>query len=185
MIDTMTDAAAPRRGILGRRMLAVTCLLVAAAVGGCSGSTGKAAHDSTGRAPVGTDVASGVNGSAATEITTAYLRFFDPTIAQSERLHLIQDGAQFSQAISLQEKSEFAKAVSIQVTKVTVTSANKATVIFTKLVDGSPPLPNQTGHAVHEDGRWKVAGATFCALLATQGALPQVCTVAAATTLPS
>ncbi|MEP7020028.1 MAG: hypothetical protein ABI808_05220, partial [Pseudonocardiales bacterium] len=64
------------------------------------------------------------------------------------------------------------------------TSANKATVIFTVLLDGKPTRPNTTGYAVHEGGRWKVAGATFCSVLAAQGAPPQVCTTAAATTLP-
>ena len=106
------------------------------------------------------------------------------TVADAERLQLIQDGSAFSQAISQQQKSEFAKAVSVKVTKVTVGSANKATVIFTLLLDGSPALPNQTGYAIRENGTWKVAGATFCSLLSAQGAPPPVCTTASATALP-
>ena len=38
--------------------------------------------------------------------------------------------------------------------------------------------------AVLEDGKWKVAGATFCNVLATQGAVPPVCKTLRATTLP-
>jgi hypothetical protein len=183
MIDITTESGTPTRSGPRRRAIAVACLLVAATVGGCGSSKDKPSPASTGQTPVGTDAASGVSHAGATEITTSYLRFFDPTVAQAERLQLIQDGAAFSQAIS-QEKSEFAKAVSIKVTKVTVTSANKATVIFTVLLDGSPALPNQTGYAVREDGTWKVAGATFCGLLAAQGAPPPVCTTASATKLP-
>lgn len=181
MIDIRTESGLPGRG---GRVIAVGCLLLAATVG-CSSSKDKPKPDSTSTTQVGTDAASGVSDDAATEITTSYLRFFDPTVAQSERLPLIQGGAAFSQAMSLQEKSEFAKAVSVKVTKVTVNSANKATVIFTLLREGSPALPNQTGYAVREGGKWKVAGATFCSLLAAQGAPPPVCTTASATTLPS
>jgi hypothetical protein len=184
MTDTSTEPETPARGGLCRHTIAVACLLIAATVGGCSSSKDKPSQSSTSRTPVGTDVASGVNGDAATEVTTSYLRFFDPTVAEAERLNLIQDGAAFSQAISQQQKSEFAKAASVEVTKVTVTSANKATVIFTMLLDGSPALPNQTGYAVREGGKWKVSGATFCGLLAAQGAPPAVCNTASATTLP-
>ncbi|MDT4910661.1 MAG: hypothetical protein QOF87_2658 [Pseudonocardiales bacterium] len=184
MIDTRTEATTPAGGILHWRTFAVACLLVAATVAGCSSSNDKPSPKSTGQTPVGTDVASGVSDAAATEITTSYLRFFDPTVADAERLQLIQDGSAFSQAISQQQKSEFAKAVSVKVTKVTVGSANKATVIFTLLLDGSPALPNQTGYAIRENGTWKVAGATFCSLLSAQGAPPPVCTTASATALP-
>ena len=175
-----TSASCLRR----RRLLVVACLLVTTAVLGCSSSKDKPSHASSSQTPVGTHVASRVSGDAATEITTAYLRFFDPTVAEAERLELIQDGAAFSQAISQQQGSEFAKAVTVKVTKVTVGSANKATVIFTPVLDGSPSGSVQTGYAVREGGKWKVAGATFCLLLAEQGAPPPVCQMSPATTLP-
>ena len=181
MIDFRTESRTPGRI---SRAIAVAWLLLAATAG-CTSSKDSPKPGSTSTTPVGTDAASGVSEDAATEITTSYLRFFDPTLAQAERLPLIQGGAAFSQAMSLQEKSEFAKAASVKVTKVTVNSARKATVIFTLLLDGSPTLPNQTGYAVREGGTWKVAGATFCRVLATQGAPPPVCTTASATSLPS
>jgi hypothetical protein len=184
MIDTRPETTRPARGTLSGPTLAVACLLVAGTVGGCSSSKGMPSRNSPGQIPVGTDVASGVSAAAATEITTSYLRFFDPTVAEAERLQLIQDGTAFSEAISQQQKSEFAKAASVKVTKVTVGSAKKATVIFTLLLDGSPSLLNQTGYAVRENGKWKVAGATFCSLLSAQGAPPAVCATASATTLP-
>jgi predicted cobalt transporter CbtA len=184
MIETSTEAGTPTRSPVRRRAIAVACLLIASVVGGCSSSKNEPAPASSSQAPVGTDVASGVTGDPATEVTTSYLRFFDPTVAEAERVQLIQGGDAFSQAISQQQRSEFSRAVSVTVTKVTVSSAKKATVIFTLLLDGKPTLPNQTGYAVREGGKWKVAGATFCALLAAQGAPPPVCSTAAATTLP-
>ena len=37
------------------------------------------------------------------------------------------------------------------------------------LLNGTPALPDQTGQAVKVDGTWRVATATFCALLSIQG----------------
>ncbi|HEY8828396.1 MAG TPA: hypothetical protein VIM17_11640 [Jatrophihabitantaceae bacterium] len=180
----MIDSGMPAASALRRRTPVIAGLLIAVMVAGCSSSTSKPASRSGVQVPTGTDVASGVNDAAATAITTAYIRFFDSTVAQAQKLGLIQDGAEFSQAISQESTSEFTKSESVQVTKVGVNSANKATVIFTVVRDGSPALANQTGYAVLEDGRWKVAGATFCNVLATQGAVPPVCKTLRATTLP-
>jgi hypothetical protein len=184
MIDMTTESGAPARSGQRRRTIAAACLLVATALVGCSSSKDTSPAKSAGQTPVGTDAAIGVSDTAATEITTSYLRFFDSTVAQAERLPLLQDGAEFSQAITEQAKGEFAKAASVQVTKVTVTSAQQAIVIYTLLLDGSPSRSNQTGYAVRENGRWKVAGATFCRLLAEQGAPPPVCRRSPATSLP-
>ena len=180
----MIDFGIPSASALRRRTPVIAGLLIAVMVAGCSSSTSKPASRSGVHVPTGTDVASGVNDAAATAITTAYIRFFDSTVAQAQKLGLIQDGAEFSQAISQESTSEFTKSESVQVTKVGVNSANKATVIFTVVRDGSPALANQTGYAVLEDGKWKVAGATFCNVLATQGAVPPVCKTLRATTLP-
>lgn len=179
----MIDSSAPTARAARRGAAVLASLLVLVVTSACTSSTSKPSR--SGRpTPIGTDAASGGGAAAATEVKTAYLRFFDPTVAAAQKLAVIQDGGAFLQAISLQSGSEFAKAMSVHVTKVTVTSANTATVIFTVLLDGTASQPNQTGYAVHEDGRWKVAGATFCRLLAAQGAPPPVCTSASATTMP-
>jgi hypothetical protein len=167
------------------RSLVLACLLFTVACAGCTSSENKPSSRSGASTPTGTDVASGVDNGAAAEVTSAYVRFFDPTVANALRLDLIQDGAAFSQAIAKQSQTDFAKAASMHVTRVSVNSADKATVIFTVLLDGAPVLPNQTGYAVHEAGKWKVAGVTFCALLAAAGPLPPVCRSPAATSLPS
>jgi len=180
----MIDSSPPTVRAARCRALALAGLLaVAAATSGCTGSKSKPSPSGA-PTPTGTDVANGVGDAAATEVTTAYLRFFDPTVAEAQKLELIQDGTAFSQAISQQSRSEFAKAGSVHVNKVTVTSANRATVIFTLLLDGKASLPNETGYAVRENGKWKVSGATFCGVLSAQGAPPPVCKTPSATTLP-
>jgi hypothetical protein len=151
---------------------------------GCGGSKA-GSHKSDTSTAGKTAVASGVPGAAAAAITTSYVRFFDPKVAESERVGLIQDGTAFSQAMAAQAKSPFAKAASVKVIKVTVTSAKRATVVYTILLSGSPVLSNQTGYAVNEGGKWKVAGQTFCDLLAVEISPPAVCKMAPATTLPS
>lgn len=162
--------------------VALTGLLMLA-LAGCGGSKG-GSPKSSGSAP-STEVASGVSTAAAAAVTTSYIRFFNPTVAETDRLSLIQDGAAFSQAMDQQAKSAFAKAASVKVVKVTVNSAKRATVVYTILLSGSPVLSNQTGYAVNEGGKWKVAGQTFCELLAVEGPLPAVCKLVPATTLPS
>jgi hypothetical protein len=160
--------------------------LLTLVVAGCGGS--KASPRSSEASTSGkTHVASGVPGAgaAAAAVTTSYIRFFNPTVAQSERLGLIQNGPAFSQAMVQQAKSPFAKAASVKVVKVTVTSAKRATVVYTILLSGSPVLSNQTGYAVNEGGKWKVAGQTFCDLLALEISAPAVCTMPSATALPS
>jgi hypothetical protein len=152
-------------------------------VAGCGGSKGGSSKSS--ESPPKTTVSSGVSTGAAAAVTTSYIRFFDPTVAESDRLGLIQHGTAFSQAIDQEAKSAFAKAATVKVITVTVNSAKRATVVYTILLSGSPVLSNQTGYAVNEGGKWKVAGQTFCELLQVQGPLPPVCKMKSATALPS
>jgi hypothetical protein len=121
------------------------------------------------------------------QITDAYTRFIDPKIPVSAKADLIQDAPAFATAMVAASKNPTAQTISLQVTKVTVTSANKATVVFTLLVSGSPVLPDQHGFAIRDGGKWKVAGVTFCGLLAAQGPtyVPSACSQPAATSLPS
>jgi hypothetical protein len=184
MIDTRPDPRTQARRRPRRYTPAVACLLIVATVGACSSSTAGPSHTTTGQAPVGTVVSGAVHASAATEITTSYIRFFDSTLAQAQRLPLLQHGAAFAQAMTEQANGEFAKATSVRVTIVTVTSPDQASVIYTLLLDGSPASTDQIGYAVREAGKWKVAGTTFCRLLAQQGAPPSVCERPPATSLP-
>jgi hypothetical protein len=126
-------------------------------------------------------------GSAAdvAAIKSAYIAFFDPNTDLQKSLSLLQDGADFKDSVVSQGNSSYAKQASVTVSKVVVDSADKATVTFSVLLNKSPILPNQSGYAVRQGGVWKVAGVTFCGLLAAQGTPPGVCSKPVATALPS
>jgi hypothetical protein len=192
----MTDSDRPRGRAQRRRTVIVAGLLVVAAVvAGCSSAKDESDPQSapsttavtpTPRATASSPrpTASATNGETVTAIKTAYLKFFNPATSLRESVTLLQDGPAFKQTLKKQAKTDFAKTTTATVSTVTLTSPNRATVVYTILLSGSPVLENTIGSAVHESGKWKVAGATFCGLLTAQGPPPAVCAQAAATTAP-
>jgi hypothetical protein len=183
-------APAEHAGIAGRVIAFLIAAGLLTAITACSSSKAKSGsspaastnsrtQSSTGTAPSG--------GSAAdiAAIKSAYIAFFDPNTDLQKSLSLLQDGADFKDTVVSQGNSAYAKEASVTVSKVVVNSAAKATVTFSVLLNKSPILPNQTGYAVRQGGVWKVAGVTFCGLLAAQGTPPPACSKAVATSLPS
>jgi hypothetical protein len=108
-------------------------------------------------------------------VTEAYTTFFDPKTAADKRANLLERGPQFTPAIQAQASNPMSGSTSVTVSDVKVTDPSHAAVTYTVLMNGSPVLPNQAGQAVLDGGQWKVAAATFCALLSLQGAPPPVC----------
>ncbi|MDP9092517.1 MAG: hypothetical protein M3N95_06120 [Actinomycetota bacterium] len=188
--DRTPDSRTPR-ALMTRRMSA---LLLAAglitAVAACSSNAKSGSSPTTtGTAPTASASSSAAGasiGNAAdiAAIKSAYIAFFDPKTDLQKSLSLLQDGADFKTAVVSQGNSSYAQQASVSVSKVVVTSADKATVTFSVLLNKSPVLPNQTGYSVRQGGVWKVAGATFCGLLAAQGTPPPACSKPAATSLP-
>jgi len=88
---------------------------------------------------------------------------------------LLQNGPAFRKTLKTQAKTEFAKATTVTVSTVTMNTHFMATVVYSILLSGKPVLVNTIGSAVQENGTWKVAAATFCGLLTTQGPPPKVC----------
>ena len=181
------NSAGSRTSRTGRRTpLLPICAIAVLAVTGLAGcSSGKktpAAATTTSSAP-----AAAGSGSAAdvAAIKNAYVMLFAPTTPIDTSVALLQDGTEFRDTLVSEGKTTYAKEASVDVSKVSVTSANRATVTFSVLLNKSPILPNQSGYAIREGGHWKVAGATFCALLTAQGNPPAACKKAVATTLPS
>lgn len=174
-----------RRRTVRRSMLPVVAVAVLAVAGvsGCSSSKKPtAAATTTSSAPAATGGGSAADVAA---IKNAYVMLFAPSTPIDTSVSLLQDGTEFRDTLVSEGKTTYAKQASVEVSKVTVTSANRATVTFSVLLNKSPILPNQTGYAVREGGHWKVAGATFCGLLTAQGNPPAACKKAVATTLPS
>ena len=177
-----------RLALPGTVTVAVAAML--ALCTGCGGSTPRSAASSAGSAASSSGSATSAvssSGSAAdaAEIRQVYLKFFNASITVAQTIALLQDGADFRATLDAQSNTATAQEASVTVSRVTVNSADKATVIFTLLLKGSPVLPDQTGYAVREGGSWKVAGSTFCELLMLQGAPPPACSKPAATALPN
>jgi hypothetical protein len=156
--------------------------VMVALLGACSSSHKKPRPSTT---PSSTSAPTTSSADAAA-IKAVYLKFVDPKVPVAQKADLIQDGAAFLPAMQAESSNPQAKAISLDVTDVKVTSANLAEVTFTLLYNGSALLTKQHGYAIRENGSWKVAGATLCGLLAAQGpnSVPKVCSQPAATSLP-
>jgi hypothetical protein len=192
----MIETAGFRTGTAGRGGAVVLVAVATLTLASCSSST-SAQHSSpttnrmgnsstVGPATASTLPETGLVADplAAAQIKAAYAKLFDSTTPEAESLALLQDGAAFKDAIDAQAKSPLAQGATATVSTVTLQTPNTAKVIFTISVHGSAVLPNSPGFAVRENGIWKVAGQTFCALLTAQGAAPPACSTAAATSLP-
>ena len=166
--------------------VAVVAVIAAISLSACSGSK---KHDSAASTHVSAPPTSSATNTQpdspeAAAVRKVYTQFVDPKVPLASKAGMLQDGAAFQPSLEALSKTDYAKTVSLAITKVTVTSPKQATVTFDVLLSGSPVVRNQQGYAVNEGGTWKVAGATFCGLLAAQGPVPAVCKTSTATSLP-
>lgn len=109
--------------------------------------------------------ASGGTASAVSQIKANWSEFFSPSTPDSKRVQLLQNGSQFSSAISAFSSSPMAAAVSSTVKSVTLDSATKATVKYNLSALGQTVASNATGTSVLQNGTWKVGDTIFCGLL--------------------
>ena len=93
------------------------------------------------------------------------MAFFSSKTPLSQRVSLLQDGAQFASLISAQSKNSIASSASATVNKVSNVTSSQANVTYTINVAGTPALTNQKGVAVNQGGIWRVGVASFCGLL--------------------
>jgi hypothetical protein len=119
-----------------------------------------------------------------TTIKLAYRNFFNPATPLSKAVTLLQNGTAFTESLRKQAGTPLAKATTVTVSKVTRSSDDTATVLYTLLLSGKPLLVDTVGAAVRERGTWKVADVSFCALLAAQGTAPAACSATATNTAP-
>jgi hypothetical protein len=78
---------------------------------------------------------------------------------------LLENGSQFSSAISAFADSPLAAAVTSKVDSVTVTSATKAKVKYDLAAMGATVASGASGSSVLQNGTWKVGDDVFCGLL--------------------
>ena len=171
--------------ILGRaRSVAVITLTVILAIAGCSSSSSSSSSTTTNSSPSAspsspTATASvsspGNGGGPESQIATAWSEFFDGATPAARKAQLLQNGQTFAPVITALGASPIAKSTKATVSKVTVESADKATVTYSITLGGQPALTNQTGTAVKVGNQWLVGDASFCQLLALQGSAPPMC----------
>jgi hypothetical protein len=111
---------------------------------------------------------------AQTQIKSAYTKFFAPGTSLSDRVALLQNGAQFRSVVKAFAGNPLAKNASATVSSVTMQGANEAKVVFNVKL-GSASLGTQNGTAVRENGTWKVGYAALCRLVGLAGSLPSAC----------
>lgn len=103
--------------------------------------------------------------SAVAEITTNWNTFFNPKTPNSRRVQLLENGSQFSSAITSFMSSPMAAAVSSKVDSVTLNSPTQATVKYNLSALGQTVASGAAGTAVLQNGTWKVGDGVFCGLL--------------------
>lgn len=112
-----------------------------------------------------TPAASGGSSSAEAEISANWNKFFSSSTPNSERVQLLENGSQFSSAISAFASSPLAAAVTSKVDSVSLSSATQAKVKYDLSAMGTTVASGASGTAVLQDGTWKVGDDVFCGLL--------------------
>lgn len=109
------------------------------------------------------------------QIKRTWTMFFEGSTPPATKVSLLQNGQRFAPVIQAESNSPLARQTKVVVSKVELLGSNRARVTYTITLGGQPALPNQTGIAVRNGGRWQVSDQSFCALLSLQGAVPPAC----------
>jgi len=145
-----------------------------------SSASASAPASSGGSMAASSSPGTGTSSGATAQITANWEKFFSSSTPASEKVKLLQNGSQFSAAISDFTKLPLASGIGAKVTKVVVSSATQATVTFNITSSGSSLLSGQTGTSVNQGGTWKVGDSSLCALfkLIPGGSVPAACSSA-------
>ncbi|HMS75213.1 hypothetical protein [Gordonia sp. (in: high G+C Gram-positive bacteria)] len=158
------------------RALTACCAaaLIVGVAAGCSDDDSDSAPSTTSSVAASTSAESSKAAAPADpavtkEITEAYTTFFNGKAPAADRTKLIENSEGFAQVLQGMAADPQAQGTTVTVKGVTLTDDTNADVTYDLLLNGTPALPDQTGQAVKVDGTWRVATATFCALLSIQG----------------
>jgi hypothetical protein len=142
----------------------VLAVATACSSSGSSSSSAPATSAPATSAPA-TTASAAATGSAVSQITANWEKFFNSSTPNSERVQLLENGSEFTAALTAFSASPLASAVTSKVDSVTVTSATKANVKYDLSAAGTTVATGATGSAVLQDGTWKVGDDVFCGLL--------------------
>jgi hypothetical protein len=148
-------------------LMLVTAMAACSSGSSSSSSTTPSTPASTSASAVAssTPAASGGSSSAEAEISTNWNKFFSSSTPNSERVQLLENGSQFTSAISAFASSPLAAAVTSKVDSVSLSSATEAKVKYDLSAAGTTVASGASGTAVLQDGTWKVGDDVFCGLL--------------------
>ena len=146
---------------------ALGLMLVAATAcsSGSSSSSSAPATSAPATSAPATTASAAATGSAVSQITANWEKFFNSSTPNSERVQLLENGSEFTAALAAFSASPLASAVTSKVDSVTVTSATKASVKYDLSAAGTTVATGATGSSVLQDGTWKVGDDVFCGLL--------------------
>jgi hypothetical protein len=107
---------------------------------------------------------------AKAAITTAWQKFFDPSIPVEQKKDIIQNYDALLPILKTQTTSKAAQGIKAAVKDVTLQGDSSAQVTYdiVNTTDNSVLLPGASGQAVKESGKWKVSQNTFCSLIKLQ-----------------
>ncbi len=159
------------------RALTACCAaaLIVGVAAGCSDDDSDSAPSTTSSVAASTSAAESSAAAAPAdpavtkEVTDAYTTFFNGKTPAADRTKLIENSEGFAQVLEGMAADPQAQGTTVNVKGVTLTDDTNADVTYDLLLNGAPVLPDQTGQAIKVDGSWRVATATFCALLSIQG----------------
>jgi hypothetical protein len=182
---------ARRRLRRARGLPAAICLVAVVGFGAACGG-GSAPGGTNGGSPTSPASSSGT-ATAGTSLSSADIQlirsnwtlFFDGSADPNQKVGLLQNGQAFADVIRLQAAGPLALGSSATISDVSFLAPGRAKVVYTILVDRKPALSNQIGLSVLEDGTWKVADASFCALLTLEGSKTPLCAAPSASASPT
>ncbi|MGK8507475.1 hypothetical protein ACRS5S_05250 [Nocardia asiatica] len=158
---------------------AVACcglaVVAAAALTGCGDDDESTAASSAPAATTTSAAPAQADAATTKAVTDVYTSFFSPSTPPDQKAALVQKGDVFLPILQAQAGNPQSQGTSVTVSAVNLVDADNADVTYTLMMGGNPVLPNQTGQAVKDGGKWKVATATFCALMTLQGGTSPAC----------
>jgi hypothetical protein len=146
-------------------------LVLVTAMSACSSGSSSSSASTATTAPstsapaASSSVTAGGSSSAVAEITANWNMFFSSSTPNSKRVQLLQNGSQFSSAVSAFASSPLAAAVTSKVDSVALSSATEAKVKYDLSAAGTTVASGASGTAVLQNGTWKVGDDVFCGLL--------------------
>lgn len=115
------------------------------------------------------------NSAVTAEITTHWIAFFNGVTSATQKIALLENGAEFAAVINGQAASAMAKSVTAKVLRVSGITTNSAHVRYDVYLGSTKALSNQSGTAIKQGGSWKVSDASFCVLLGLEQVTVPMC----------